>query len=201
MEGTHVDLSVVFDDISMLPIPKSCENLILNHDFEDGSSSFWVQQARDRINVSILSPGAQESQYAILLQHSTSNRGFTFDQYLDTRCLVEGENLLVEAHFKLLDKANLSAGLSCDPSIRTSQSSQHCPTVRLAGRKCKEGNIDAILWNQQPYSVWDAESFNYFTNSFVVSTNLASCEEVYLRLAQDLPGGSALVVDNVQVYK
>jgi hypothetical protein len=199
MEGTHVDVSVIYDDISVTPIPKSCDNLILNHDFEDGSASFWVPQARDRINVSLVSPGVQQSQYALLLQHTTSNRGYTFDQYLDTRCLVEGDNLIIEAQFKLLDKADLSSGLSCDPSSRNTNSADHCPTIRLTGRNCKEGNIDAVLWNQQPFAVWHSDGFNFYSNSFSVSANLASCEESYIRLAHSLPDGVALVVDNIQI--
>jgi hypothetical protein len=106
---------------------------------------------------------------------------------------------MIEAQFKLLDKADLSSGLSCDPSSRNTNSADHCPTIRLTGRNCKEGNIDAVLWNQQPFAVWHSDGFNFYSNSFSVSANLASCEESYIRLAHSLPDGVVLVVDNIQI--
>jgi len=39
--GPHISMNVFYDDISVEPLPKSCENLVVNSDFEAGDSSFW----------------------------------------------------------------------------------------------------------------------------------------------------------------
>lgn len=34
-------LSVTYDDVSLTPLPKTCDNLILNPTFDEGTTSFW----------------------------------------------------------------------------------------------------------------------------------------------------------------
>ena len=56
-------------------------------------------------------------------------------QTIDTRCLVEGQQFLIIAKFKLLNAADLTLGVECLPLVLNVGYSTHCPTVRVAIRK------------------------------------------------------------------
>ena len=84
--GPHRSMTVFYDNISIVPIPKTCQNLILNSDFETGDSRFWLPSDRRYIHAEISNVGADGSQYSLMIDRYTSNR---MRQTVDTRCMIE----------------------------------------------------------------------------------------------------------------
>ena len=170
---TSANMNVFYDDISIVPIPQSCDDLVLNGDFEDGDSRFWLPSDRRRIDIDISSSGADGSQYSLMVSKYTSNR---IRQSLDTRCLVEGQEFLISAKFKYLNATDLTSGLDCYPSVLNRGDRMHCPSVVVRGTDCVGDNLEYIFWNEIDQFTWDPNSFNNFEKVFPIGSDMASCE-------------------------
>ncbi len=196
--GTHENMNVFYDDISIVPIPKSCQNLVLNGDFEVGDARFWLQgenYSKRTLDVEIFSLGANGSRYSLMLQNFSIER---FGQRLDSRCLVEGQEFQISAKFRLLDVNNHASGIECDTSIRRNGSvSNNCPYVVIRGRECADDTVDNVYWNDN--FQWDANDFNDFEKSFVVGPEMASCEDVRIEVGHRIQEGRVLLVDDIQI--
>ena len=51
LEGPHKDNTIIYADIIMVPLTKSCEQVIVNPSFEDGTSSFWRPNAMIDVDI------------------------------------------------------------------------------------------------------------------------------------------------------
>ncbi len=193
--GPHPNMNIYYDDISITPIPKSCQNLVLNGDFEVGDSRFWLPNSRSSINVDISNSGADGSQYSMMVQKYTSHR---IRQLLDSRCILEGQEFQINAKFRLLNATNLS-GMECDTSVVSVYNSNHCPTVIIRGVECVGENLQYLFWNDIDGFQWDSSDFNNFENTFTVGSELASCKEVYIEVGHRTHEGRVLLVDNIQM--
>ena len=172
--GTSKNMNVFYDDISIVPIPQSCENLLLNSDFEVGDSRFWLPSDRRYIDIDISSSGADGSQYSLMISKYTTSHKIT--QSLDTRCLVEGQEFLISAKFKYLNETDLASGLDCYPSVLDVTNKMHCPAVTIRGTDCVGENLQYVLWNEIDQFTWDPNSFNSFEKVFPIGPDIASCE-------------------------
>ena len=170
--GPGVSMDVYYDDISFVPVERSCQNLILNGDFEIGDSRFWRPSDRRYINIDISDIGANSSQYSMVVQRYTSNRVY---QPLDTRCLVEGQEFVVSAQFRYLNATDLSEGLSCEPSQKNQGRTDACPTVIIRGSQCEANDLEYTFWNEIDQFVWDSDGFNEFEKIFTIDSNIAKC--------------------------
>ncbi len=112
--GPHMDNSIVLDYVTIEPLSKTCDQLIYNPSFQDGSSSYWRVSNR-AADISIQSPGAND-QYSLLLQHHEV--WHVLEQDLDTRCLVEGQDFELLAKMKLVDVNDHSLSLGCNTNER-----------------------------------------------------------------------------------
>ncbi len=112
--GPHQDNTIVIDSVSIEPLAKTCDQILVNPSFSDGTSSFW-SKSNTPVEISIYSPGADDD-YSLYFEHPAST-GHTILQELDNRCIVEGQQFVLSAKFKLLDAANGQA-IGCDPSIK-----------------------------------------------------------------------------------
>ena len=171
---TSANMDVFYDDISIVPIPQTCDDLVLNGDFEGGDSRFWLPSDRRYIDVDISSSGADGSQYSLMTSKYTSNR---MRQSLDTRCLVEGQKFLISAKFKYLDATDLTSGLDCDPTTLSYRDSNHCPSVIVRTSDCVGTSQEIVLWNDvDQFSTWDPNSFNDFEQVLTITSDIASCD-------------------------
>lgn len=171
--GPHQENNVFFDDISIVPIPKSCDNLVLNGNFEEGDSSFWYPVSRDTINVDISNYGANGSDYSMMIQKYTSHG---MQQSLDTRCLVEGQEFLLSAKFRLLNATDYVSGVDCEPSIQNLGDSRHCPHFFLEGNQCIGNTVRYNFYNEIDNFEWDPNGFNDFEKVFTIFADFASCD-------------------------
>ncbi len=112
--GPHKDVNILLDYLSIEPLPKNCQNMILNPSFESGSTKMWRRTDR-RADFSIYSPGRNDA-YALSrrIENGKSNYG-NLHQSLDVRCLVKGQKYKLKAYFKLLNATDTSQTIACDP--------------------------------------------------------------------------------------
>ena len=171
--GPDTNMNVFYDDISIVPIPKSCESLVLNGGFEGGDSRFWLPSDRRYIDTDIASFGANGSKYSLMVQKYTSNR---IIQNLDTRCLVEGQEFVISAKFKLINATDLTSGVECTPSLVNVYDPKHCPTITIRGTECGGTNQEYVFWNDIDQFQWDPNDFNDYEKVFPVGADLALCE-------------------------
>lgn len=172
--GPSTVMDTYYDDVSLVPIAKSCENLVLNGDFEIGDSRFWRPSDRRYVYVDISNLGGGNSQYSMSIQRYTGHR---FYQTLDTRCLVEGQEFVISAQFRYLNATNLGSGVTCESSIKNQGDKKACPTVSIRGTQCVDDDIEYTFWNEidQEQFVWDSTGFNDFEKVFTVDANIAQC--------------------------
>lgn len=182
--GTHPSMNVFYDDISVKPIPKTCDELVLNSDFEAGNTAFWLPTDKDSIDVDVSSSGANGSNYSMIITKYTPNR---IRQQLDARCFTEGQEYLITAKFKLVDSANPATGLSCNPNIFSENDIDACPKVIISGARCASGSsLSYDFWNQKN-EPWNTNDFNDYEYVFPIDADMASCEvSVILSLFQSV---------------
>ncbi len=171
--GAHLNMNVYYTEISVEPIPRLCENLIVNGDFEVGDTRFWRPSDRRYIDVDVASLGAGNSQYSMSVKKYTGHR---LRQPLDTRCLVEGQEYLISADFMYLNGTDLSTGVSCEPSVKNQGDQRHCPTITIRGSNCESEDLEYTFWNEIEQFQWDQSSFNKFERVFVIGQRLGSCK-------------------------
>ncbi len=174
LSGTDVSMNVYYDDFSIEPIPKSCNSLVVNGDFEDGNSNFWRPTWRPGIDYDIFDQGADGSQYSLIVEQYT---GHTVRQYLDTRCLIEGQEFLISAKHRLLNATDHNVGVECEPSRQSIWDSQHCPTTFVRGRGCDgTDSLELYFWNEIDQFQWNPDDFNNYESVLTIGPELASCD-------------------------
>lgn len=182
--GTHPTMNVFYKNISITPIPTTCQNQVLNGGFEVGDTRLWRYNSRF-IDVDIVDFGAEGSQYSAMIQaRNSAYRGMSQD--LDVRCLVVGQELLISAKFQLLNATDMATGIECDPSLLTVSRPTHCPTVTIRGTDCEEGDFELLFFNDIDHFQWDANNFNDFQKAFSITTQIASCDVSFLVLLYNL---------------
>ncbi len=178
LSGTHVDMNVYYDDFSIEPIPKSCNDLVLNGDFEGGDSSLWRPSDRRYITYDMFEQyGADGSQFSLIIKSWTSN---SVRQILDTRCLIEGQEYLISAKLKLLNATDLNQGLECEPSILSVSDKRHCPTTVIRGYGCNGTNLEYRFWNEIDQFQWNPDDFNPYESVLTVGPELALCNVSFI---------------------
>jgi len=193
-EGPHQNMNVIVMDMSIVPVPFDCSNLVLNPSFEDGSLSFW-KPYDIKIDRGIISPGADNSQHASFLTGQHAH--WTLLQNLDPRCFLDSQEYVITGKFKLLNET--SHTFECSPSDKNARSRSHCPTVRVYSWNCDGANEDKMFWNDIPFFEWDKDKFNDFMAEFTVTGNWATCSNVRVEIGRYLPGGLKLLVDDFQI--
>ena len=175
MYGSDIDMNIHFDDVSLIPVDRSCDDLVLNGDFEFGDSRFWRPSDRRYIDVDILTSGASSSQYSMAIQKYTGHR---MRQPLDTRCIVEGQQFAITAQFKYINATDLVSGVSCEPTIKSQSDVKACPTIVIRGTQCESNDLEYTFWNEidQEENSWDSNGFNNFEKVFNIDANIAKCD-------------------------
>ena len=177
LSGTHQNMNVYYDDISIVPMSKTCDDLILNGDFEIGDSRFWFPSYTQYLVADISNIGADGSQYSLIMTpKAESHTGDNMKQNLDTRCLLEGQEYLISAKFRFLNATDLTSGVDCTPSELNVNRATHCPTVTIRGRECIGNNVEYVFWNDIDQFQWDPNGFNQFEKAFTINADIASCK-------------------------
>mmetsp|Transcript_31842 Transcript_31842/g.73213 ORF Transcript_31842/g.73213 Transcript_31842/m.73213 type:complete len:3134 (+) Transcript_31842:2040-11441(+) len=195
--GNHAPevMNVYLKDFSMERIPFDCNELVLNSDFEDGTTSFWLPGTRSITNFEPVSPGADGSKFSFMLHRP--NRYWASHQYLDSRCFVSGQKYLITAQFRLLN-AEDDSGFTCIPGDK-SHGDEHCPTVRVRGYGCTSADQDLFFWNEIPFATWDPDGFNAFQADLDITDEMSTCSHVYVEVGQYVREYLKLIVDDLKI--
>lgn len=110
--GPHIDSSIILNDVSIEPLPKDCQQVVVNPSFDDGSAAFWKPYDWPRPVISITK--SVDDDFSLLFRRE-SGHGTYISQTLDTRCIVEGQDFILSAKFRFFNETNLSEPLGCDP--------------------------------------------------------------------------------------
>lgn len=173
MLGPNPAMNVFYDEISIVPMPRSCENLVLNGNFEEGGDSRFWKTSWPGVGLGISAHGANGSSYSMMVQKYT---GHGVLQELDTRCIAEGQEFLISAKFKLLNTTDMVSGVECKPTILNQWDPTHCPFVTVRGYGCIGNDIEYNFWNNINQFEWNPNEFNAFEKVFPIGAEIASCE-------------------------
>lgn len=177
--GPGPGMNVFYDEISIVPMPRSCGNLVLNGNFEGGDSRFW-KKSWIGVGIDISAVGANGSNYSMMVQKYTGHGMF---QQLDNRCISEGQEFLITAKFKYLNTTDMVSGVDCKPTILNVGDPSHCPYVTVRGERCTGSNIEYTFWNEINQFVWNPDEFNPFEKIFPVGAEIASCKVSVLNIS------------------
>ena len=111
-EGPHASNNIFYDNVKVTPIPKDCENLVINPTFDDGTSSFWLPKDRKSAQVEITT-GSGNSGHATMYVHDWKYN--SLGQQLDSHCFAQGQQYEITGKFRLFDRVNLTTPLTCSP--------------------------------------------------------------------------------------
>ena len=177
LSNTHQNMNVFYDDISMVPMSRSCDNLVLNNDFEVGDSRFWSPSYSKYLKAEISNIGADGSKYSLMMiPKAPSHTGDNMKQSLDARCFIEGQEYLISAKFKFLNSTDLASGVDCIPGSLNVNKPTHCPTITIRGDSCNGNDVEYIFHNDIDQYQWDPNGFNNFEKVFTINSEIASCE-------------------------
>ncbi len=197
---THPDVTVIYDDISMTKIPKTCDQMILNPSFGDGTSSFWKPSYQKKTYYTIIpSTPSNVNEYALLYNRGEGNSWEYMTQDLDARCFSnEGDELRITAKMKLVDSNDWTTGFGCDNYEWDYNKESHCPTITFHAWNCDDGwggEFNLQNENQEP---WSTTGYNSFQYDIVIDSRLASCENFKIGVGRYTPLGRSLVVSEIK---
>lgn len=114
------DTKLTLDNMSMTVIPKTCDELVFNGDFADGSSLHWNTDSSASLELNVVS-----GKSVLLMKSRNSVRDSMF-QNIRGDCIMEGERFMAFAKVRLL-QGNVQK--SCDRTKRSGNLA--CPRFQL----------------------------------------------------------------------
>lgn len=168
----------LIDDVSIIPLPRNCNQLLLNSDAEYGPTpSFWRQWTNSGgSKLELMSTGNGNN--ALKLSNRGTNSGDGLHQFIDASCLEARTVWKFTAKMKLVDKST-GVGVTCDPA--DSRVVRGCPPTRLAGWS---GGLKVTDQKKQMTNrpVWSADEFNTYEVEFAVNNALANSDRVSIAI-------------------
>ena len=87
--GSHENARIIFDNVRMQKLPRNCDNMLQNSDFEVGDSSFWRQyRNEEQFEMAV---DSNSGVYSLRYKHPNGPLWNYVYQDLDTRCFAEGQ--------------------------------------------------------------------------------------------------------------
>jgi len=193
--GDYIDDSRIH---LIVPEPTDeCENVVKNHDAEEGTENHWMHTGGD---VQVVSPGYGSSSYAIASVERTGHWQGP-GQFLDSRCLVAGQSYAVSAKFRLQDEKS-GAFIACDINEKRYISDNVCPRISFRMRQLTGNQILDPVKTTFAYPIAEtvlpvlADKWNTLYGFFTVTPKIAEQSTVALFFEQVRPG-VRIIVDDV----
>jgi len=182
--------STLIDDVDISPIPRDCNELIFNSDFELGPRPFWIgigssiQLAPNGIGHAALRSTERAG--------TVSGPKFIGKQYMDLSCLSSASKFRITAKVKLIRPGTPNDPVACDIDSKASETA--CPRLRIY-EESNNGESSGV-WTDRTYTRenWLA---NGFFNDFVYDfePQLQDHRDFYL-FWSDFVADADLIVDN-----
>jgi hypothetical protein len=168
----------VIDDVSITPMPLSCNQLVLNGDAEYGpTASFWRHWSNfANAKIELISMGGSKA-FKI---SNRENQGDGMHQFVDARCLELNSRWKLTAKMRLVHKVT-GAGVTCDPA--DARIVPGCPPIRLAGWNGNSKTTDQKVQMSNRIT-WAANAFNPYEAEFTVNSALANADRVAVAIRQ-----------------
>jgi hypothetical protein len=169
----------IVDNVSIVPLPQNCKELILNGDMEyDETPRFWRTWTNGGGKIAVDNDGSDNHVLKVFI------RGVTGDgiyQYVDPECINESDVWSFTARMKLVSKSNAQKGVTCQPG--ETAVSKACPPIRIMGWNGRAKVFDKrYFMTNRP--TWSANSYNTYKNEFTVNPILAGCDRVAIAVRQ-----------------
>jgi hypothetical protein len=184
----------IIDDVSITPLAKDCNQLLLNGDAEYGETpsfwAHWIENGGEKID--LVSVTADNHAFKV---HQRTLSGDGIHQFIDPRCLVAGRRWKLVAQMRLISRAT-GQGVTCDPLDK--RVSFACPPVRIAAwtsSGAKEVDQPFYMSNRPN---WSTSTLNTYEVVFTVSTALANADKVSIAI-RGYNLDWELIVDNISL--
>ena len=184
----------------IVPDPTSeCDNVVKNHDAEEGIENHWIHTGGD---VQIVSPGYGGSNHAIASVKRTGQWQGP-GQFIDSRCFQVGQTYSVSAKFRLQDE-NTTAFVSCDVNEQSYMAHDVCPRMSFRMRKLTGNRINDPVETTFAYPIAEtllpvsADDWNTMFGSLTVTSRIADQTTIALFFEQVRPY-VRIIVDDVIV--
>ena len=185
-------MTVVVNEVSISPLEKNCQQLVLNGDAELGETAqfWWLQSKSNMTSINVITEDTSGDHAFLLTGRKNSYDGMV--QRIDSSCLTLGSKWKVKAQMKFRSHS-VGSFVACIPKST-------CPSVHLLavnGRNRINERFPTMLNNKN--STWLANEFND-VESVVVITDalLANGGQVFFgfrRFDKDWD----LFIDNISV--
>ena len=119
----------------MISIPQLCSSLLINSDFG----------YRVYIDIEIYSVGMGRSSYFLIAEKYIS---YSIYQELNTYYIMQDQEFLISAKFRLLNAMDLVSGVDCEPNIKDKGSTNSYSTVAIYGSNCSRDNKQFYFYNE-----------------------------------------------------
>ena len=192
IDGPGPNMTVVVNEVSISPLEKNCQQLVLNGDAELGETAqfWWLQSKSNMTSINVITEDTSGDHAFLLTGRKNSYDGMV--QRIDSSCLTLGSKWKVKAQMKFRSHS-VGSFVACIPKST-------CPSVHLLavnGRNRINERFPTMLNNKN--STWLANEFND-VESVVVITDalLANGGQVFFgfrRFDKDWD----LFIDNISV--
>ncbi|KAL7565473.1 hypothetical protein ACA910_012212 [Epithemia clementina (nom. ined.)] len=158
IEGPPQGITVVVDEVSIVPLFKNCEQLILNGDAEWGKTALlWrLSSLRELPEIRVIAE-ASGNQVFQLTGRETSNDGIA--QGIDDRCMTLGSKWRVQAKMKFRSRS-MGTFVTCVPVLAAVAGSS-CPAVFVSAVK-EDGSLAEEVFSMTNNILWKANDYNKY---------------------------------------
>jgi len=172
----------------------NCDNVIRHGDAEQGTRNLWMHSGG---GLQVVEPG-YNSAYAfssVLRKGTWQGPG----QFLDTRCLVEGNQYEISMRVKLLD--NDGNPQHCDVNREDINAYDVCPRVSLRVRQLAGNRIGDPVDVSYAYPLaltvgpYNKDEWNFIYGVFTVTQSIATADAVFLFVDRARPGVNIVIDD------
>eukprot|EP00548_Thalassiothrix_antarctica_P009388 CAMPEP_0194161454 /NCGR_PEP_ID=MMETSP0152-20130528/78944_1 /TAXON_ID=1049557 /ORGANISM="Thalassiothrix antarctica, Strain L6-D1" /LENGTH=1489 /DNA_ID=CAMNT_0038871245 /DNA_START=953 /DNA_END=5423 /DNA_ORIENTATION=+ len=171
--------ALMIDSVSIVPLPKNCQEMILNGDIENHETlSFWrtwVNGGFGRLHMDKFNG----DEFGIKVFNRTS-AGDGLHQFVDPRCIAEAKTLRFSAQMKLIARST-GKTVQCQPNEKSL--SKGCPPVRVS---CWKGNnkVSDHHYFMTNRPSWSLNGYNRYENEFHVNSAPLVCDRVAIAVRQ-----------------
>ena len=156
-----------------------CKQLIKNNGLDTGDFDYWQHAGG---SMAIAKQGYLSGTSIRTLTRTGSWHGV--GQYLDTRCLVEGQQFEVTGRYKLLNEADKP--IACDIDIKEYSNPNVCPRVSIRLRHMTGDYIGSKVHNTYLYPIAEAlapvkaSDWNFIYGVLTVTAEMANASTAFI---------------------
>lgn len=181
----------IFDEVSLTPFPKQCDEIVMNNDFSEGTTVYW--DTWDSPNLEMVEGMEGPGSHGVkVTNRAGSSSGVR--QEMNFGCLSAGDRIAVSANYRLV--SDDGSAVSCDPF---SWNTNRCTDVHLHTRKI--GFPNSYYRLSDTLNHLDVPNGWYTTAGiFTIPEKSADADHASLYMS-GLDASVNIIMDNVSIKK